>query len=68
MRKLKDNLQDHKIKEQRLKLDSNNIKLKLKVSFGRLVKNSVILKLNWKKRLKNLHDKTKIIKEMKQLY
>lgn len=31
MRKLRDNLQAHKIKEQRLKLDSNNIKPKLKV-------------------------------------
>lgn len=30
MRKLKDNLQDHKIKEPKLKLDSNNIKPKLK--------------------------------------
>lgn len=68
MRKLKDNLQAHKIKEQKLKLDFNNIKPKLKIQFGRLAKNSVILKLNWKKRLKNLQDKTKIIKEMKRLY
>lgn len=39
MRKLKEILLVHRIKEQEQKLDSNNIKPKLNNKLGRLVKN-----------------------------
>lgn len=68
MRKLKEILLVHRIKEQEQKLDSNNIKPKLNNKLGRLVKNWARLKLDWNKRLKNLQDNTKIIKETKPLY